>query len=902
MGGRLKNWLDDGTELDTHLGVNLVDWESGDSGPDTPADGVSRGVIQGTELPPPIVPAVLPAPTADLGRFVLLKKLGQGGMGVVYAAFDPQLNRRVAIKLLKGRAGAAAGTDTARLMREGQAMARLSHPNVVSIYDVGWCDGNLFVAMELVEGNTLRQWLKGSSRSWREILDAHVQAGRGLAAAHGAGLVHRDFKPENVLMGTDGRVCVTDFGLARRAGEEDPGSTAESPSDEGLLASRITRIGAVMGTARYMAPEQFGTGLTDGRTDQFAFCVALYEALYDQLPFVGKTVPARMLEASRGRVEPPPESTPVPRRLHRILSRGLAANPEERYPSMDALLKELAGVPMVIRRRWMTLGATAAAALVAGVTIHQIRSARAQMCRGADARLTGVWDGARRQAAAAAFGDSGVPEAGEIWSAVRQALDGYAAGWVAMHTEACEAAWVEKRQTPVEHSRRMVCLERRRDGLRAVAGLFEKADAEVVGNATKAVAGLSPLSDCADLKTLARQPVPEGISDPKLDEVRIALAQSKALRDAGKFVPAIETAERAAGEARRLGNSAMEAEALLQWGELLESHGSHDEAEETLLAAEVAAEIGGHDLARAKIALELAMVLGDSKSRLEEGFRWLRSARAVMQRIGGGDALEATAERVHGLLLWQNNQSQDAIPHLQRSLEIRERVFGPDSLEAGAAALNLGVALEDLGQFEQALAHYLRDYAISARVAGKRHPDTGISAHNLGSIYIQLERYDEAMAHLREEIVINTEAHGADHPAVGDAHQGIGEVMIRLRRWEEARAHHQRALHLLTRWYGPKYDGLAGPLSGLAEVALRTGNAPEAARLSRRALALAPKVDLDTRGEALFTMARAQWEMGEFAEGLGHAREALKLLSVQKGTAPKKAKVAAWLLQPGRKD
>ncbi|MFP2913337.1 serine/threonine-protein kinase, partial [Pyxidicoccus sp. 3LFB2] len=266
----------------------------------TPAAPASRPLMRGSSV----------------GRYVVLEPVGSGGMGVVYAAYDPKLDRKVALKLVRtdveGRGTGAAWQQ--RLLEEAQALARVSHPHVVSIHDTGGYQGQVFLAMEFVDGGTLRDWLKAAPRSWRDTLQVLLQSGQGLAAAHAAGLVHRDFKPDNVLLGTDGRVRVTDFGLALR--------------DADLEGNRGS---GVAGTRGYQAPEVLAGAPADARADQFAFCVSLYEALYGVRPF----------EGGFGEPPPPPRDVRVPTGVRRALLRGLSLEPQARHPSMDVLLQEL---------------------------------------------------------------------------------------------------------------------------------------------------------------------------------------------------------------------------------------------------------------------------------------------------------------------------------------------------------------------------------------------------------------------------------------------------------------------------------------------------------------------------------------------------------------------------------
>ena len=352
---------------------------------------------------------------AAAGRYVILDRIGAGGMGVVYAAYDPELDRRVALKLLRTDRFAAPGH--LRLLREAKALARLTHPNVVAVHDAGTFGDQVFVAMELVEGETLRQWLEAGSRSWREVLDRLLAAGRGLAAAHAAGLVHRDFKPENVLLGRDGRVRVVDFGLAKAladAAEEEPAA----PDSGGELASPLTEWGAVLGTPAYMAPEQIRGIAADARSDQFSFCVALYEALYGERPFAGKG-PREIAEAvARGVPREAPAGTKVPGWLRAVVLRGLKADPEERYPDMDVLLRDLERDPAAVRRRWLV---AAAIVLVAGAvfgSLGYIQARRGQLCGGAEERIAGVWNAERKQAIHEAFRAARLPFAENAWAVV----------------------------------------------------------------------------------------------------------------------------------------------------------------------------------------------------------------------------------------------------------------------------------------------------------------------------------------------------------------------------------------------------------------------------------------------------------------------------------------------------
>ncbi|MCB9541674.1 MAG: serine/threonine-protein kinase [bacterium] len=294
---------------------------------------------------PTTLEAALPTRPVRLGRYALLDRVGAGAMGLVYAAYDDVLDRKVAIKLL--RDDGPKSEDRARIRREAKAMARLSHPNVAQIYEAGEYRDRLYLAMEYVPGESLDVWQSVEPRPWEAILAMYLEVGRGLAAAHAAGVLHRDFKPHNVLIGDDGRPRVIDFGLARPVGE------AEAPRADGdrledsldgdfSLDVPVTRTGTVVGTPAYMSLEQFQGKPLDAASDQFAFCVALYEALYGAPPYPRDQLPHLLAALTRHAVQPPPPDTRVPAWLHHAIVRGLAPDPAHRWPSMPALLAELA--------------------------------------------------------------------------------------------------------------------------------------------------------------------------------------------------------------------------------------------------------------------------------------------------------------------------------------------------------------------------------------------------------------------------------------------------------------------------------------------------------------------------------------------------------------------------------
>ncbi|MEM6996602.1 MAG: serine/threonine-protein kinase, partial [Myxococcota bacterium] len=483
------------------------------------------------------------APVAEVrvGRYAVLETLGRGGMGIVFRAYDPKLRREVAIKRLhKSVVGEKTG---ARLVREAQALAQLSHPNVVAVYDVEAGDAGVLMVMELVRGMTLQDWLAEDERGAAPVLDLFLRAGRGLAAAHREGLVHRDFKPANVMVdvSTDVPIVkVTDFGLARALG---PGQTdPPDPTDAALaspdLDAPLTEAGVVMGTPRYMAPEQHTGRATDGRTDQYAFCIALWEALAGSPPFpLDETLAKRKLKG------PPawPRSALGGDPIGAVVVRGLAADPDARWPSMEALLGALAPTQSTSRAAWV-VGAALLATIGSAVAFATGRADA--LCTGAQAELDGTWDQSRKAAVEATILATKLPYAEATLTAVQESLDAYAASWVAQHTDACRATSVRGDQSAAAMDLRMRCLRRAKVRLLAATDLLVEADATIVEGAVALTNDLPDPERCGDLDALQEGPPPPAASIAEAVEAATTeLATASSLYSAGKYAQAADAAQ-----------------------------------------------------------------------------------------------------------------------------------------------------------------------------------------------------------------------------------------------------------------------------------------------------------------------------------------------------------------------
>jgi eukaryotic-like serine/threonine-protein kinase len=502
------------------------------------------------------------AEPARLGRFVLVGPIAGGGMGVVHGAYDPELDRRVALKLVHPR---ERGDARARelLVEEARALARLDHPNVVPVHDVLVESGEVVIVMELVAGQTLTAWEAAAPRSWREIVAVYVQAGRGLAAAHTAGIVHRDFKPTNAIVGDDGRVRVLDFGLARlEDGEAMPGE--------------------VVGTAAYGAPEQLAGEAATAASDQFSFCVALHRALHGVLPFGARAPAGRRAEIAAGRIAR--GTRDLPAWLSRIVDRGLAADPARRHASMAALLALLEQ-----ERGWRRWRAPSAAAAIAGLG----GLALALALRGGDDPLAACDGGApalaktlRRAEIDEALRRAGTSYAESIRPRVLGGLDDYGAAWSRTHREAC-VAHRRGEQSDAMLDRGMLCLQRRLADLDAAVKVLAGTRPLTVANALDVVAGLPAVAACADLEALTAEiPPPPSALAPAVAAVRARLSHAAALDRGGRSGEAIAAASAASAEAAPLGYAPVAVEAALEEGRIRLFRREHDRAISALRVAE----------------------------------------------------------------------------------------------------------------------------------------------------------------------------------------------------------------------------------------------------------------------------------------------------------------------------
>ena len=817
---------------------------------------------QTTTLPrsAPGLPDDWPQPERDarLGRYLLIRLLGEGGMGLVYEAYDPELDRKVALKLLRREQAphSRPAERHLRLLREARALARLSDPNVVAVHDAGTIEGRVFLAMELVRGRTLQEWLHEEKPGWPSILAVFRQAGQGLAAAHEAGLLHRDFKPSNVMVGLDGRVRVLDFGLAR--GQRVPAGSESSDSDTTLAGgfgavwpAELTQTGARIGTPAYMAPEQHRGLETDARSDQFSFCVALYEALCGELPFAGECWSDFVSRVCRGEVREASIAR-LPVRLRRALMRGLRPEPDQRYPSMQALLDDLEVAPRQ-RRLIMALAVGVVLAATAGVTWWSTSTAGA--CRFGEAKLEEVWDAPRRGALRRSFLATELPYATDAWLTSERLLDAYTADWLEVYTDACEATHLRREQSDSLLDMRMACLDARLKDLRATTDLLRRADGEVVRHAVRAVSSLRPLASCSDAELLlARAPLPgDEATQREIGRLEEAVAKARALRNAGRIQEALPLSRKAARESDALGFAPLAAEAYHALGRTQQADSDFAAAAEALLKAVALAEEAHDDERRSMALLDLVWVVGYRQGDFTAGQHWLELAEGVLRRLGEPRRFAPDRHHAAAVLDLAAGDYSAAARQARAAVDARIETAGPHHRDTAHALSTLGRVQYRRGELEAALATFRRIADIRRKLLGENHPELAAVDQSIGEILRSLGRYEEALHPLGKALDAMRQSFGSESPQVATVLTSLGTAHLKLGRFDASLAELSDALEIRRHVYGEGHAAIAKSLNNLALLYRELGRPDQAETLLLEALAIHEKADGPEHPSTLLT-------------------------------------------------
>ncbi|MEM6290124.1 MAG: serine/threonine-protein kinase [Myxococcota bacterium] len=788
-----------------------------------------------------------PASPPMIGRYRVDDVLGSGGMGTAYRGWDPRLRRPVAVKVIRA-SRSPRSSDRRRLFREAQALAAFAHPNVVAVYEVGTHEGAVFIAMELVLGQTLRSWAKDPDRTWQDIVLMYVAAGRGLVEAHRKGIIHRDFKPANVLVGDDGRARVLDFGLATAVGHAAPATaTRDDELALGPDAERLTLDGAVMGTPAYMAPEQARGEPVTPASDQFSFCVSLWEGLTMRRPYRGDTLQEVQRRIKKGLRTPPPEPVTVPAHVLALLDRGLEHDVDRRWPTLPSLLDALEAACESPRRAGWAWGLVGVGAL-AGIAAWSITRADATRCEGAK-EWAEAWPSTRRDALA--------DQAPALADVANAALDSYAERWVAAHDEACEAG----AEAPALLDVRMQCLRSTKTAAVGAASVLTASPALTVEDARSVLAGLPPPAAC--LEPSAATPANALPRDPRAANavvlLRARLSAARAQATTGKTDAAYREAVAVHQEAQSLRFVPLTVQAQTLRGLLASRNGDLDDAQEQLTQAFWGATDVGDEEAATEASIEMAWLTGYLQGRHAEGVEWVRHFEAAMRRRGRDPS--GKASQVLGPIYFDWDRLEEARPHLEASLQEALR-DADDDLGVGIAQMNLGNLYYELAQPRLAQRAFDAARARLTTALPDGGPDLLLLDINQGAMLLDLHR-DAASARpmLARGLAKAERVLGAEHPTTALALTKVAQLRDLDGDLASAEGMYERALEIY-RDHGSELDVLTAE-SGLALAYHRAGNVAASERLWQKvATEAAAKL-----GPTHVLACSAQYGLGRLAEG-----------------------------------
>jgi tetratricopeptide (TPR) repeat protein len=852
--------------------------------------------------PPPPRRVILERGALIDGIYRVEDELGEGGMGVVYRARDLRLDREVAIKI----GNAVTPAAFARAEREAMALAKLSHPNVVVVYGVGELGGRLYLAMELVRGGSARAWRKAAARTPREIVSLYAAAGDGLAAAHAAGLVHRDFKPDNVLVGDDGRPRVGDFGLARDVETIDEATT--EPRGE-AVSDALTQAGAVLGTLGYMAPEQLAGLELDARADQFAFCASLWEALWGARPFAGRTLREVGDAIERG-LPPTPDGVKVPAHVVRAVRRGLARDRLARWPSMAALCAELRRDASARRRRAITIAGVAAAGAVAtaAIAVAWPRGAAPDVaCDDGAEQITDAWSPARASAVRAQTG-AAAPRALGV-------LDDHARRWREQYHAVCAAGLRGWSSTQI--ARGMECLGTRRDQLGAAAALLGDGPLDA-GRVEALLDGLDAPERCADAAYLdADAPPPADASRAAaVALLERALVRAKQMELIGRRHDAATLTQAVLAGARGLAYEPLIADALHMRGiatrhddpkaALADQRDAYFRAQEsqaraTAAASAVAAAMLMLELSRYEDAADWARIADDGAKGLSDPqlrVGTLIASASVASSTGADARAVALADQavgfaegthdvelirkalyIRGDILVQAGRPGDGAADLRRGIDLVTKELGPDSPDLVELDVQLGTALTAMGQGDQAVPVLRSALALAERDYGPDAAEVGDVSDQLGNALDGAGQDEESLAAIDRGLAITERTQGPHAYNTGVSYANRAAILNELHRAAESEADSRRAIAIFTDALGPDDPMVGQEWTNLGLTQNRAGEDDDAIASLEKGKAIFEKAapNHPTLAFALTALGNLRVARGELATGRAELERALAL-------------------------
>jgi serine/threonine protein kinase/tetratricopeptide (TPR) repeat protein len=689
-------------------------------------------------------------------HYEILRRIGTGGMGVVYLARDTRLDRKVALKLVRQRALSAQSRH--RLVLEAKTLAKLNHPNIVQVYEVGEHGDDVYVAMEHVEGSTLFNWQYESKPSRAALLQAYRAAAMGLAAAHGAGVIHRDFKASNVLMGADGRIRVADFGLALSQagidGQDDPGT-------------------GLVGTPGYLAPELFGGGRASPQSDQFSFCVSLWE----------------MLTGTR------PEATPShtsrvelrPAWLRRVVVRGLDPDPRRRWPDMDSLRMALDRRKR--QQRWAT-GGLLVTGLLGGVGLSALFETQSDPCADPSPAFDLVWSEQRRASVHAQMLAADKPWVVDLAEPLELALDKQRDEWIQTRESLCRATFIDGVRSEENFDRGNLCLERHLDRIESLLTLIEEDDEQVLLKFDDLLIELGEPGRCVEASGLAtaldeRRRPQIGQAGRELDALSLRVAGGDYRETPARVQAIVERSSKL--DAPHLHAEALEILARIEGDQL-----AVEQAIDTNELAELAGERCAADDLRFRAQCRLVALHGGSLDGLDQARGWYARAEATFGRLGSPAPLRVELLLAQAELATASRELDLAIAELEAALALAESL-GLDQARLDRIQLVLANRLAEAKHWGPAIERYEQLAAANRRRLGPGHPDVARVEFNLGFTLTQSGAIESAIKHLELALELQARAHGERAFLLEPTLVLLGQLRLAMGEFEKARAFGLRA-------------------------------------------------------------------------------------------------------------
>jgi serine/threonine-protein kinase len=737
--------------------------------------------------------------------------------------------------------------------------------------------------MEFVQGSTVNAWLRERERDWSEVVAVYRAAGEGLVAAHAAGLVHRDFKPDNVMVADDGRVLVMDFGLARSSSSpRDVLAAASSSAELPAVSADLTAAGSLVGTPAYMSPEQFDQAEVGPQSDQFSFCSALFEGLWGTRPFEADSLAGLAIAVRSGRVRSVPARTRVPKWLTTVVLRGLSVEPSARHPSMRELLATLdRGRRRGRGRLW--IGGVALVAL-AGTGVAVAATSERRKCRAGTAKIAEVWNAERRDRIGAAYEALALPYAADTWARAVPLFDGFAEKWAQGYYDACAATRIHGEQSGVRLDARMDCLEVERAHLESLLGEFESPDERLVERTIAAANGLPEPEDCADADEL---------HDPELDPAKreVALAARSAYAEgdarlmAGRYGAAIESLEHGLSLLRGADLPGVEGELLQKLASARRGGGDFAGAEQAIRDGLHAAGRAGRHRLVAGLWLDLLFHVAIEGDGTRQGPAIADAGEIAVLAAGDDPELRWAYEDKKAMLLRKLGDLDEAEVHHRRAIELAEQI-GAEPRTMAVLHSNFGSTLYAMGRYREAREMQESSLADDIEVFGETHPIVALDLNEVARCCAELGDHECALANYERSLAMRAATLGEDHPQYADSLFNLSIFRYERLMLDDAQAGVERAKAIWLEHYGADSDRMGIAYGMLGNIA-RTRQQPQAsADYHAQAEKLFRKLFGDDHPKvaiALSNRANALKDLGRYDDALALHQEALRIREAKHG-------------------